>query len=354
VDDYLCVLRGQDFARIPPDQQVYRKLLISRFAETFDQMSEARQKIVPVELSGQRLDQALARMFPEYSRSRLKSWLLQGFITVDERPMRPRDAVVGGEHVLLQPQPETMLTSEPEALELDIIHADEDCLVVNKPVGLVVHPGAGNPRGTLMNGLLHLVPELEQLPRAGIIHRLDKDTSGLLLVAKTLQAHTALVRALADREIARQYLAVCAGVLTGGGTIDEPIGRHPVDRLRMSVQKEGKAAITHYRVIRRFAAHTYISVQLETGRTHQIRVHFAHRRHPLVGDQTYGGRLAIPAGASERLRETLRQFRHQALHAERLAFRQPRSGEDIDLQIEPPADFQDLLSALAADSELQE
>ena len=293
-------------------------------------------------------------MFPEFSRSRLKSWLLQGFITVDERALRPRDAVAGGETILLQPQPEVAIQSEPEPLDLDIIFEDEDCLVVNKPAGLVVHPGAGNQRGTLMNGLLHHVAALEQLPRAGIIHRLDKDTSGLLLVAKTLQAHTALVRALAEREIARHYLAVCGGVLTGGGSINEPIARHPVDRLRMSVQRDGKAAVTHYRVIQRFAAHTYISVQLETGRTHQIRVHFAHRRHALVGDQTYGGRLAIPAGASERLRDTLRRFRRQALHAEKLAFTHPASTEEIDLRVEPPADFADLLSALAEDYELRQ
>lgn len=316
-------------------------------------MPEARQKTVPAELSGQRLDQALARMFPEYSRSRLKNWLLQGFITVDEQAMRPRDAVTGGESVRLQPQPETSVTSAPEALELDIIFADEDCLVVNKPAGLVVHPGTGNLHGTLMNGLLHHVPELDQLPRAGIVHRLDKDTSGLLLVAKTLQAHTALVRALAVREIARHYIAVCGGVLTGGGSINEPIGRHPVDRLKMSVQRDGKSAVTHYRVIQRFAAHTSINVQLETGRTHQIRVHFAHRRHSLVGDQTYGGRLAMPAGASDRLRDTLRGFRRQALHAENLAFAHPRSGEKIDLQVAPPADFADLLSALAEDAELR-
>jgi 23S rRNA pseudouridine1911/1915/1917 synthase len=272
---------------------------------------------------------------------------------VDEQAMRPRDAVTGGESVRLQPQPETSVTSAPEALELDIIFADEDCLVVNKPAGLVVHPGTGNLHGTLMNGLLHHVPELDQLPRAGIVHRLDKDTSGLLLVAKTLQAHTALVRALAAREIARHYIAVCGGVLTGGGSINEPIGRHPVDRLKMSVQRDGKAAVTHYRVIQRFAAHTSISVQLETGRTHQIRVHFAHRRHSLVGDQTYGGRLAMPAGASDRLRDTLRGFRRQALHAEKLAFAHPRSGEKIDLQVAPPADFADLLSALAEDAELR-
>ena len=267
--------------------------------------------------------------------------------------MRPRDAVNGGENVLLQVQPETSIQSEPEALDLDIIFEDEDCLVVNKPAGLVVHPGAGNPRGTLLNGLLYHVPGLDQLPRAGIIHRLDKDTSGLLLVARTLQAHTALVRALAEREIARHYLAVCTGVLTGGGVIDEPIGRHPVDRLKMSVQQRGKPAITHYRVIRRFAAHTYISIKLETGRTHQIRVHFAHRRHGLVGDPTYGGRLAIPSGASDRLRDTLRRFRRQALHAEKLAFAHPRSDEEIALQVAPPNDFADLLSALAEDSDLR-
>jgi len=318
-----------------------------------DHMSDVQQKTVPPELSGQRLDLALARMFPEFSRSRLKSWLLQGFITVDERSMRPRDAVAGGETILLQPQPEIAIQSEPEPLDLDIIFEDEDCLVVNKPAGLVVHPGAGNQRGTLMNGLLHHVAALEQLPRAGIIHRLDKDTSGLLLVAKTLQAHTALVRALAEREIARHYLAVCGGVLTGGGSINEPIARHPVDRLRMSVQRDGKAAVTHYRVIQRFAAHTYISVQLETGRTHQIRVHFAHRRHALTGDQTYGGRLAIPARASERLRDTLRRFRRQALHAEKLAFAHPGGGKEIELQVESPADFAELLSTLAEDNELR-
>ncbi len=314
-------------------------------------MSDVQQKTVPMELSGQRLDQALARMFPEYSRSRLKSWLLQGLITVDERARRPRDAVNGGERILLQPQPETSVQSEPEALDLDIIFADEDCLVVNKAAGLVVHPGAGNPRGTLLNGLLHHAPGLAQLPRAGIVHRLDKDTSGLLLVARTLQAHTALVRALAEREIARHYLAVCTGVLTGGGLIDEPIGRHPVDRLKMSVQQRGKPAITHYRVIQRFAAHTYISIKLETGRTHQIRVHFAHRRHALVGDPTYGGRLAMPSGATARLQEALRRFRRQALHAEKLTFAHPRSGEEITLQAAPPDDFADLLGDLAEDAQ---
>ncbi len=308
------------------------------------------QKTVPDELAGHRLDQALAQMFPQFSRSRLKSWILQGFVTVDERELRPRDTVSGGENILLLPQPEIAVISEPEPLDLDIAYEDEDLLVVNKPAGLVVHPGAGNTRGTLMNGLLHRIPELEQLPRAGIVHRLDKETSGLMLVGKNLEAHTSLVRKLADREISRHYLAVCTGVLTGGGTIDAPIGRHPTDRVKMSVQSKGKPAITHYRVLQRFAAHTYISVQLETGRTHQIRVHFAHRRNSLVGDQGYGGRLALPAGASTELQDVLRRFRRQALHATRLAFSHPRSGDDVDCEVEPPDDFLGLIAALTKDA----
>jgi 23S rRNA pseudouridine1911/1915/1917 synthase len=308
-------------------------------------------KTVPAELAGQRLDQALAKMFPEYSRSRLKSWILDGNVTVDEATWRPKDAVGGGEQVIVTPQAEVAVTSQPEAIALDIVYEDEDLLVVNKPAGLVVHPGAGNTRGTLMNGLLHHAPVLETLPRAGIVHRLDKDTSGLLLVAMNLEAHTALVRALAEREISRHYLAVCCGVLTGGGTIDAPISRHPVDRLRMSVQEDGKPAVSHYRVLERFRAHTYVDVQLETGRTHQIRVHFAWRRHPLVGDPLYGGRLRLPAGATPPLIDALRRFSRQALHATRLAFDHPRSGETVTLECPPPGDFLALLDVLRNDAE---
>jgi len=317
-------------------------------------VTEILENHVPADLSGQRLDRALAIMFPEYSRSRLKSWLLQGNVTVDGQTPRPRDSVAGGELVIVKPQPEQSVTSRPEPIELNIAFEDEALLVVNKPVGLVVHPGAGNTRGTLMNGLLHHAPSLETLPRAGIVHRLDKDTSGLMLVGKSLAAHTALVRALAERDISRHYLAVCAGVLTGGGKITAPIARHPVDRLRMSVQERGKAAITHFRVKERFRAHTYIDVQLETGRTHQIRVHFAHRRNPLVGDPVYGGRLAMPAGATEELREELRRFRRQALHAARLKFTHPVSGESIDLSASPPQDFNNLLQVMRADVETTE
>ncbi len=313
----------------------------------------AEKQIIPIpdELAGLRLDQALARMFPEYSRSRLKEWLLAGAITVDNGPKRPRDAVSGGEMVQMEPLAEATVRAEPEPIALDIVHEDKDLLIVNKPAGLVVHPGAGNPAGTLMNGLLHHVSSLQEIPRAGIIHRLDKETSGLLLVAKSLTAHTALVRLLADREISRHYLAICNGVLTGGGTIREPISRHPVDRKRMSVQQNGKPAVTHYTVKERFGAFTYVNVKLETGRTHQIRVHFAHRRHALVGDQVYGGRLALPKGASEELIQVLRHFKRQALHATRLAFMHPSTGEAVEFEIAPPKDFQMLVETLRRDVE---
>jgi 23S rRNA pseudouridine1911/1915/1917 synthase len=303
-------------------------------------------KTIPIELAGQRLDQALAKLFPEYSRSRLKAWLLDGAISVDGVSPRPRDPVQGGETVTLQAELPVNVNAAPEPIALNAVYEDGSLIVINKPAGLVVHPGTGNTSGTLMNGLLHHAPQLEQLPRAGIIHRLDKDTSGLLLVGKTVPAHTALVRLLADREISRYYLAVCNGVLTGGGTIDAPIGRHRVDRKRMSIRDDGKPAVTHYTVLERFAAHTYIRVKLETGRTHQIRIHFAHRRHALVGDPVYGRRLALPAGAGDSLIATLRGFRRQALHAAKLEFVHPDSGEELSFEAQPPGDFEGLIAAL--------
>lgn len=311
-----------------------------------DDQSDTLNESVPDHLAGSRLDQAMAKMFPEYSRSRIKTWILQGFATVDGRVLRPRDPVPAGASITLLPQSEVAVRSDAEPIELNLAYEDDDVLVINKPAGLVVHPGAGNHRGTLMNGLLHHEGRLAELPRAGIVHRLDKGTSGLLMVAKTLPAHTALTRQLSERSVSREYLAVCCGVLTGGGSIDAPIGRHPVDRLRMHVSESGKEAVTHYRVLRRFDAHTYIRVKLETGRTHQIRVHMAFRRHPLVGDQTYGGRLALPAGASEEVREALRSFRRQALHAEQLSFAHPASGEQVNVQADPPDDFLHLLAVL--------
>lgn len=292
-------------------------------------------------------------MFPDYSRSRLKSWLLDGAIRVDGLAHKPRDRVHGGELVEVDIVPEAGTTAEPEPIILDVVYEDEALLVIDKPPGLVVHPGAGNPTGTLMNGLLHHSEALAQLPRAGIVHRLDKDTGGLLLVGKTLASHTALVRMLADRQISRRYVAVCCGVLTGGGTIDAPIGRHPVDRTRMAVRTDGRPAVTHYTVRERYRAHSFVDVRLETGRTHQIRVHFAARRHPLLGDPAYGGRLALPAGASESLVETLRRFRRQALHASRLELAHPVSGEPLRFDSGVPEDFELLLEVLRQDAACQ-
>lgn len=289
-------------------------------------------------------------MFPEFSRSRLKAWVTAGDVLVDGEQRRPRDTVDGGEQVDLTASTETAVASAPEPVPLSIVFEDDDLLVVDKPAGLVVHPGAGNAGGTLMNGLLYHAPELAELPRAGIIHRIDKDTTGLLLVAKSLQAHTALVRELADRAIERGYIAVCEGVLTGGGTIDAPIGRHRVDRTRMTVVDGGRPAVTHYTVRERYRAHTCVDVKLDTGRTHQIRVHFAYRRLPLVGDPVYGRRLAIPGGASEALAEALRTFRRQALHAARLAFTHPASGAPLTFEAPVPADLERLLALLREDA----
>ena len=313
--------------------------------------TQKQQMTVPDELAGLRLDQALAQMFPDYSRSRLKAWLIDGAVLVDGEKRRPKDRVDGGEEIELNAVTEVAVRSAPESIHLDIVFEDEALLVINKQAGLVVHPGAGNPKGTLMNGLLHHAPVLEELPRAGIIHRLDKDTTGLMLVGKTLLAHTALVRALAEREVSRHYLAICQGVLTGGGIINEPIGRHPVDRTRMSVRDNGRPAVTHYTVRERFRAHTYVNVRLETGRTHQIRVHFAYRRHALVGDAVYGGRLALPSGASDGLINELRRFKRQALHAARLQLLHPTSGAELEFEAPIPDDLATLIDVLRDDND---
>lgn len=301
---------------------------------------------IPEELAGQRLDQALAAVLSDYSRSRLKQWIESGEIRVDGRPWRPRDKVHGGELVELRATITEQGRVEAQPIPLDIVHEDPHVLVVNKPAGLVVHPGAGNPDSTLQNALLALDPSLAALPRSGIVHRLDKDTSGLLLVARTLPAHTALVRMLGQREIHREYEAICRGVMTGGGTVDAPIDRHPVDRVRMAVREDGREAITHYRVIRRFRAHTHVRVELETGRTHQIRVHMAHIGHALVGDPVYGRASRRRRGMSDELAAVLRSFPRQALHAERIELVHPGSREVMRFKAPLPADFVGLLEAL--------
>jgi len=305
---------------------------------------------IPDDQGGQRLDQALASLLPDYSRSRIKTWIESGEIQVDGHLWRPRDKVVGGELVSVRASLPQETAVVPQTIPLELVHQDADLFVVNKPAGLVVHPGAGNPDSTLQNALLALDPSLAQLPRAGIVHRLDKDTSGLLLVARTLPAHTALVRMLEQRDIHREYQAVCRGVMTAGGTVDAPIDRHPVDRVRMAVREQGREAVTHYRVIRRYRAHTHVRVQLETGRTHQIRVHLAHAGFPLVGDKLYGGRLTLPRGASEELKEALRAFPRQALHAARLALQHPVSGEELEFSAPLPADLNELLAVLERDA----
>jgi len=308
------------------------------------------QARVPEELAGARLDQALSRMFPDFSRARLQQWIRAGQVTVDGRVMRPRDRVMGAEEVSVEAELEVQETYQPEAIALDVVYADDTVVVINKPVGMVVHPAAGNWEGTLQNALLHYAPELAQVPRAGIVHRLDKDTSGLLVVARTLTAHKRLVEQLQARSVKREYVAVVNGVFTAGGTVDEPIARHPVDRKRMAVVAGGKPAVTHYRVAERFRAHTHVTVRLETGRTHQIRVHMAHLRHPLVGDRVYGGRLRLPPDCTPRLRDMLQGFRRQALHAARLALEHPKSGELMEWEAPLPADMEDLLDALRDDA----
>jgi 23S rRNA pseudouridine1911/1915/1917 synthase len=304
---------------------------------------------IPPDMEGYRLDKALAELFPSYSRARLQQWIRDGHVLINAAPWRGKDKVKGGEDVQITAQFEEEVPWQAQVLPLTLLYEDEEVLVVNKPAGLVVHPGAGNQDNTLVNALLHHAPELAQLPRAGIIHRIDKDTSGVLVVARSLPAHTHLVAQLQGHEFMREYRAIVTGVLVAGGTVDAPIGRHPTHRTRMAVVENGKPAMTHYRVIQRYRAHTLVRVQLETGRTHQIRVHLAYKRYPLLGDSVYGGRLQIPPGSSDTFRETLRTFSRQALHAERLGLIHPSSGEWMQWEAPLPEDMQNLLVALEKD-----
>ncbi|MSP27917.1 MAG: 23S rRNA pseudouridine(1911/1915/1917) synthase RluD [Methylococcales bacterium] len=302
---------------------------------------------VPYEMAGMRLDQVLAELFADYSRSKLQTWVKAGRVQVNGVPLKVRDKVDGGEIITLDAEAEVVIHAEPEKIPLDIVFEDESLLIVFKPAGLVVHPAVGNWNGTLMNALLNHDANLETLPRAGIIHRLDKDTSGLLMIAKTLQAHNSLTQQLQERTITREYLAISRGRMTAGGTIDEPIGRHPQDRLRYVVRDGGKEAVTHYRVVHRFTRHTLVRVKLETGRTHQIRVHMAYIRFPLLGDPMYGGRFQMPPNCSEMLEKELRSFKRQALHAEKLGLLHPVTGEYMEWVQPMPDDMVRLLAALA-------
>lgn len=296
-----------------------------------------------------RLDAALARLCPQYSRSRLQRWIRQGQVRLDGMVPRARDRVAGGERLTIRLEPEREVVHAPEPIDLEIVYEDAEIIVIDKPPGRVVHPGAGHPSGTLLNALLHHAPELEGVPRAGIVHRLDRDTSGLMAVARSIPAHTALVSQLQARSVRREYLALVRGALVSGGTVEGEIGRHPVHRTRMAVVPRGRPAITHYRVARRFRAHTLLEVRLETGRTHQIRVHMAHIRHPVTGDPVYGGRPALPAGASAELVEALCTFRRQALHAARLGLVHPATGERMAWTAPVRADMRLLIERLEED-----
>ncbi len=307
---------------------------------------ERRSLTVPPELAGNRVDRALAQLLPEFSRSRLQAWIKDGLLTLNGCLCRPRDKVAGGERAELLVLLEDQVACRSQPIPLSIVYEDEELLVIDKPQGLVMHPAAGNPDGTLQNGLLYHDTRLAKLPRCGIVHRLDKDTSGLLVVAKSLRAHSSLVAQLQARSIKRQYLAVIYGAPVAGGTVDAPIGRHPSRRTRMAVTPGGKRAVTHYRVKERFRVHSLLEVKLETGRTHQIRVHLAHIRYPILGDPLYGGRLRLPPGGSPALTRCLRGFRRQALHAERLTLRHPLSGEECGWQASPPPDMAELIEVL--------
>lgn len=309
------------------------------------------QAEVPESLDGARLDVACAKLFDQYSRARLQGWIEAGRLRVNGAPQtRTRHGVAAGDRLALDAEPEPDLRVAPQDLPLEVVHADKALLIVNKPAGLTVHPGAGQRDGTLQNALLHHYPQTAAVPRAGIVHRLDKDTSGLLAVALTLPAHHALVDELAQRGFKREYDAIAQGEIIAGGSIDAPIGRHPRERLKMAVVDDGRPAVTHYRVQQRFPQHTHLRVRLETGRTHQIRVHLAHLRRPIVGDFLYGGPMR-GAGLPAALREALQAFPRQALHARELELTHPTSGRRVGAVVEPPADMQDLLALLRAHAE---
>jgi len=306
---------------------------------------------VPESCLGKRFDQTLAEMFPDYSRSRLKEWILAGHVTVDGLVVdKAREKMFGGEEVAINTEVEAEVRFAAQDLPLNIVYEDDDILVINKPAGFVVHPGAGNPDGTVLNALLHHCPQLDVVPRAGIVHRLDKDTTGLMVVAKTIAAQTNLVESLQAREITREYEAIASGIMTAGGIVDQPIGRHATKRTHMAVTFSGRPSITHYRVMEKFRLHTRLRLRLETGRTHQIRVHMAHITHPLAGDPVYGGRPRPPKNASEELREMLRQFKRQALHAAMLSLYHPITGEQMTWHADVPEDMVALAEMLRIDS----
>lgn len=305
--------------------------------------------VIPDQYAKERIDQTLAKLLPTYSRTQIKEWIEKGNILVNKRPVKAKSKVIGGEAVCLNATVTLPCESEAQPIPLDIVFEDEVVLVINKPVGLVVHPGAHQADHTLLNALLHHAPELHHLPRAGILHRLDKNTSGLLIVAKTASALKSLTHQLKKRDLLREYQTIVYGRMISGGQVDAPIGRHPIQRKRMSVTETGKHAITHYRIAEKYRHHTRLKVRLETGRTHQIRVHMQYIHHPIVGDPTYGGRVQLSKGMTSELISKLRQFKRQALHAFALGFTHPESKEWMRFEIDLPEDMQSLIAALRTD-----
>jgi len=302
--------------------------------------------IIPDRLIGQRIDAAIAKMLPDYSRSKITAWVRSGGALINDKTFKPKEKVLGGEIVSLTIKQEKTNDWQAEDISLDIVFEDDDIIVVNKPVGLVTHPGAGNWTGTLANALLHLDPNLANLDRAGIVHRLDKNTSGLMVVARSELAQKNLVEQLQTHSVSREYSAIVYGHMISGGTVDEPIGRDPKDRIKQAVVEDGKDAVTHYRVIDRFAHHTHVKAILETGRSHQIRVHMSYIDHPLIADPMYGGKIRFPKKADEQLKDVLKGFKRQALHAKKLTLTHPISGEEMSWKAPLPQDLQDLLKAL--------
>jgi 23S rRNA pseudouridine1911/1915/1917 synthase len=327
-------------------------------------MTEVTQIVVPEALHGQRLDRALAALFPEYSRAQLQRWIKADRVQVDGRSARQRDPVSSGETLSLRadagsapdrqawdaPGNEPAMLARPVEIPVPVLHVDDDVIVVDKPAGLVVHPGSGHQDDTLANHLLYHYPKLAELPRYGIVHRLDRDTTGVMVVAHSHLAHKSLTAAIGSREAKREYTAVVVGLPTAGGTVDEPIGRHPRIRTRMAVTPSGREALTRFTVKERFVAHSVLSVFLETGRTHQIRVHLAHRGYPIIGDRVYGTRPRFPKGADETLIGMLGGFPRQALHARCLSFTHPRSGEELSISADLPTDYALLVKALRSNA----
>lgn len=308
-------------------------------------------KILSEEYAGKRLDVVLAELLPEYSRSRLKIWIEQGQVLINGKTAKPKNKVSGDEELQISVQNiESEQSCEAENIPLNIVYQDEAIILINKPADFVVHPAAGHYSGTLQNALLHFDESLAAVPRAGIVHRLDKDTTGLMVVARNLRSHKYLVEQIQQHQVVREYQAVVYGVMTGGGVVDQPIGRHPRDRIKMAVTENGREAITHYRILEKFREHSHIKVQLETGRTHQIRVHMSYLRHPIVGDPVYAGRHRTPAGAQPELVDYLQGFKRQALHAWKLSFKHPEHGEEVSYEAPLPDDMQQLISLLQADA----